>query len=296
MADPLWVGYPRSYTKGRNRPVQFVVLHYTAGSEGPTSAEAGARYDKVRTDGTSTHYFVDSEGPALQEVPDGDRAHAARLHGNEIGIQIEMCGTAQTRAQWLDDASMATMRTTAELVALLLRRHNLAFRRLTVAETRAAYYAPTGQRPTGIVEHATCTLAFPEDGGDHMDLGAGFPWDVFTQMVKDAAMGGGNVMAVIVQWPPEVKGSLCFSNGSELNHIPGVTELNQIKAGWPGIQTVDATKWPADVVHKLYGPDGPAWGVPPTPESAPGATEMAAIAKRVAHDAIAATTLTPPTG
>lgn len=180
----LWAGYPKSYTPGRQRPVQYIVLHYTAGHEGPNDAENGVSYDKKRTDGTSTHYFTDSLGPALQEVPDGDRSHAARKHGNEIGIQIEICGTQQTREQWLDEVSKATLETTAWLVATLLKRHNLAFKLLSVDETRAAYYAPAGQRPTGITEHARVTQAYPEDNGDHMDVGTNFPWDWFLDRVK----------------------------------------------------------------------------------------------------------------
>jgi GH25 family lysozyme M1 (1,4-beta-N-acetylmuramidase) len=105
---------------------------------------------------------------------------------------------------------------------------------------------------------------------------------------------GGDVMAVIVQWPPSVKGSLCFSNGSEMRHIPGTFELDQIKRGWPGIQTVDATKWPADVVHKLYGPEGPPWGTVPEPPTSPDEVAMVAIATRVARDTVAHSTLTPP--
>jgi N-acetyl-anhydromuramyl-L-alanine amidase AmpD len=181
----IWVGYPKSYTPGRARPVQYVVLHYTAGAEGPTAAEDGADYDKRRTDGTSTHYFTDSLGPALQEVPDGDRAHTAFFHGNEIGIQIEICGTRQTREQWLDAASYPTLVTTAELVRELCDRHGLAKRRLTTAEVRAAYYATPAIRAAckGITDHAGVTYAYPEDGGTHTDVGDGFPWDVFMEMV-----------------------------------------------------------------------------------------------------------------
>lgn len=187
MTDILWVGYPKSWTAGRRRKPQVVVLHYTAGSEGPTSAEGGAAYDKRRTDGTSTHYFTDSAGAALQEVPDGDRAHTARLHGNEIGIHIEICGTVQARSQWLDAVSMATLRTTAGLVAILLARHGLAFRRLTTAELRRAYYSEPSL--TGIVDHNACTYAFPEDNGTHTDVGAAFPWDVFMDLVAQARGG-----------------------------------------------------------------------------------------------------------
>jgi N-acetyl-anhydromuramyl-L-alanine amidase AmpD len=186
-----WVGPPKSFTRGRRRPVQFVVLHYTAGSEGPTSAEGGADYDKRRTDGVSTHYFTDSRGPALQTVRDGDRAHTARFHGNEIGVQIEICGTRQSAAQWADATSRATLETTAALTALLCRRHGLPVRRLTTAQTRAAYYAGAGSRPKGITDHNACTFAFPEDGGTHTDVGPGFPWAWFLERVQAYYHGEG---------------------------------------------------------------------------------------------------------
>lgn len=188
MSEPVdvWVGYPRSYTPGRARPVQYCTLHYTAGHEGPSDAENGASYDKTRTDGTSCQVFVDSSGLPCREVPDGDRSHSALWHGNEIGIHIELCGTAQTRAQWLDPTSMATLRYAAALVADICRRNKLAVRRLSVEETRAAYYAPAGQRPTGINDHNTITEAYPEDDGDHTDVGKDFPWDVFMDLVQEA--------------------------------------------------------------------------------------------------------------
>jgi len=184
MTIATWAGYPRSYSPGRTRPVQYAVIHYTAGSEGPTSAEAGVAYDKTRPDGTSCHCFADSD-TVLREVPDIDRAHAARYHGNEIGLQLELCGTAQTRAQWLDPVSSATLRLGAKQVAEWCRDHGLPVRRLSVAETRAAYYNTAGNRPKGIVGHVDVTNAYPEDGGTHTDPGPEFPWDVFLQWVRE---------------------------------------------------------------------------------------------------------------
>lgn len=212
MTEILWVGYPKSWTAGRKRRPQVVVLHYTAGSEGPTSAEAGADYDKRRTDGTSTHYFTDSAGPALQEVPDGDRAHTARYHGNEIGIHIEICGTVQSRSQWLDPVSYATLVTTAGLVAILLQRHGFAFRRLTTEELRRAYYNDSSI--TGIVDHNACTYAFPEDGGTHTDVGANFPWDVFLDLVGQQLSGGMNMKLIQCDDGPAGKGAVYASSGT----------------------------------------------------------------------------------
>ena len=184
-----WAGPPRAYTKGRIRPVQYVVIHSTEGSEGVKSAEAGVAYDKVRTDGTSTHLFIDTD-TALMEVRYTDTAHAARAKGNACGIQVELCGRAgQTNAQWHDAASLPMLRLAAREVAQICRDFGLPPRRLSVAEVRAAYYAPAGQRPKGICGHIDVTRAYPEDGGSHTDPGANFPWQEFLAMVS-AELGG----------------------------------------------------------------------------------------------------------
>lgn len=183
---------PRAYGAGRDgKAVRFVVIHYTAGSERSSSAEDGAAYDRKRTDGTSTHYFVDSTG-AVQCVRTTDRANAARSKGNRLGIQYELCGTVQTRAQWLDEASLATLQHAARQVARDCKRYGIPVRRLTVAETRQAWTNyPNG--PKGLVGHVDCTRAFPEDGGDHTDPGPAFPWDVFLDLVQDAVNGDDDV-------------------------------------------------------------------------------------------------------
>lgn len=185
-----WVGLPRSYTPGRVRPVQYIVIHSTEGSEGPTAAENGAAYDKIRTDGTSTHLFIDSNS-AVQEVRFTDRAHAARFHGNEIGIQIELCGLAgQTWTQWHDAASTAELRLAAKEVAAICKEYSIPVRRLSVAEVRAAYYNAAGARPKGICSHYDVTRAYPEDGGTHTDPGPNYPWAEFLAMVQAELSGG----------------------------------------------------------------------------------------------------------
>lgn len=180
--DLKWVS-PRAYGTGRDgKAVRYIVIHYTAGAERSTSAEDGAAYDARRTDGTSTHYFVDSNS-VVQCVLTRNRANAARGKGNRLGIQYELCGTVQTRAQWLDAASLPTLKNAARQVARDCKKYGIPARRLTVAETRRAWTEfPNG--PKGIVGHVDCTKAYPEDGGDHTDPGTGFPWDVFLGLVK----------------------------------------------------------------------------------------------------------------
>jgi len=196
MAAP-YVGPPKSYTKGRSRDVQYVVIHTTEGSEGPNSAEDGVAYDKRRTDGTSTHLFGD-QNSVLKEVHYYDRAHAARFHGNEIGIQFEICGVAgQTSSQWDDAASRATLDLAAREIALICAEYSIPVRRLSVAEVRNAYYAPVGQRPKGLCGHVDVTHAYPEDDGSHTDPGSNFPWERFMNMIKQY-MGEGEAMIVRV--------------------------------------------------------------------------------------------------
>lgn len=181
-----WAGYPRSYTAGRRRAPKLLVVHYTAGNEGPTSAENGIHYDKIRTDGISCHAFFDSEGPGLQEVPFGDRSHSAFFYGNEIGVHYEICGTRQTREQWLDGTSQATLVTCAAATAYACETLGLQKRRLTDGEVRRAWdVGDIG----GICDHWAITRVFGR--GDHTDVGPEFPWDVFTALVNGGGSSGG---------------------------------------------------------------------------------------------------------
>lgn len=181
--DLRWIP-PRSFTRGRDgKGVRFIVIHYTAGSERATSAEDGALYNQRRTDGTSAHYFIDRDS-VVQGVETKDRAHCARRRGNTLGIQYELCGTAQTRAQWLDPPSYATLKNAARQAARDCRKYDIPVRRLSVEQTRQAWTKyPDG--PKGFVGHVDCTYAFPEDNGDHTDPGKDFPWDVFLNMVRE---------------------------------------------------------------------------------------------------------------
>lgn len=161
---------PRAWGKGRDgRSVQVIVVHYTAGSERSTSAEDGAAYDTRRTDGTSTHYFVD-QNSIVQCVETWNRANAALHNGNRIGIQYELCGTVQTREQWLDPASRATIALAARQIARDCVKYGIPVRKLSAGEVRAGV--------KGICGHVDITYAFPQDRGNHTDPGTAFPWDV----------------------------------------------------------------------------------------------------------------------
>lgn len=177
---------PAAFGKGRPAPPRVIVIHYTAGSERSTSAEDGAAYDQRRGDGTSTHYFVDSDS-VVQCVYTWDRANAALFNGNRIGIQYELCGTVQTRAQWLDQPSSATLINAARQIVRDCAKYGIPPRRLTPAQVAA------GEK--GICGHVDITKAFPADGGDHTDPGPDFPWDVLIQRIVQVGSAEGDDMS-----------------------------------------------------------------------------------------------------
>lgn len=194
---------PRSYTPGRlaGQP-NVIVIHYTAGHEGPDAGEAGAAYDAVRRDGTSTHFHVDSspEGVdgVIQCVLLRDEAHTARTYGNDIGVHLELAGTVQTREQWLDAVSRQTIRNAAWIaarVAIRLGFPRSALRRLSVDEVRHTHPTFGNSHVQGVCGHVDITNAFPEDHGTHTDPGIGFPWDVFLADLIEIYDSGGESMS-----------------------------------------------------------------------------------------------------
>lgn len=172
---------PASWTRGRKTGQPSVVfVHTTEGSEGRTSAEAGAAYDARREDGTSTHFFCDQD-TTVQCVRTTDEAHAARVHGNDVGVQVEVCGKAgQSSAQWADPASAGAVEQVAHLGVALRREYGkdrFPLVNLTPAQLRA--------RQRGWAEHKDATLAWPQDHGTHTDPGPAFPWDRLFARIRE---------------------------------------------------------------------------------------------------------------
>jgi hypothetical protein len=173
--DLTWVP-PASWTNANRSSVQLIVIHTTEGSEGPTSAEDGAAYDARRTDGTSTHFFHDSNS-TVQCVRTEDIAHAARHEGNLRGVQHELCGSAyQGSSGWADAVSQATLRQAAKQCARDAKKWNIPVRKLTVAQVADGV--------KGFCGHVEITYAFPQDNGTHTDPGPNFPWSTFLGMVQ----------------------------------------------------------------------------------------------------------------
>lgn len=175
--DLLWMP-PASYTPGRHtgQPTKITV-HYTAGREGYGDVDLNdAHYCQVRVDGTSAHYFIDGDS-CTQCVRTTDEAHTALEHGNDQGIHYELCGTAQTRAQWLDAPSRDTIRIAARQMARDMRKYGIPLVRLQGRQVR-------NTAAKGICGHVDWTVGWPEDDGTHTDPGPYFPWDVLFDDIR----------------------------------------------------------------------------------------------------------------
>lgn len=184
FADLPWRP-PAAFTAGRpGGPPRFITIHYTAGHEGYADAENGAAYDMVRADGTSAHFYVDADS-TVQCVATWDRSHTALYHGNLWGIHLELCGTAQTREQWLDEVSRGTIRQAAAIAARCMAKYGIPNVRLGPDDVR-------NPNAKGLVGHYDWTVGWPEDGGDHTDPGPAFPWDV---LQSDIEAGGDDMSA-----------------------------------------------------------------------------------------------------
>lgn len=124
----MTTAHPSNYTKGRTQPVEYLVLHYTAGRN--DSAAGNLRYF-MSPRSASAHYFVDRTG-WLQSVDDGDTAWAVGTAGiyrqkylrchNGNSISIEMCCRYAAGRYWLEDAVVANA---ALLTRKLMRRYGV---------------------------------------------------------------------------------------------------------------------------------------------------------------------------
>jgi N-acetyl-anhydromuramyl-L-alanine amidase AmpD len=177
--DLTWVP-PKSFTvpaKPR-ASVQLIVIHTTEGSARSTSAEDGAAYDARRTDGTSTHYFHDSDS-TIQCVLTENLAHTARGEGNRRGIHHELCTTVKRAeaASWSDDYHSALLKQAAKQAARDARKWNIPIRKLSASQVAAGVQ--------GFCGHVEVTRAFGQS--THTDPGQGFPWGRFLALVAGYA-------------------------------------------------------------------------------------------------------------
>lgn len=125
---------PSNYRKGREFPVHWIVLHFTAnnGDTAKNNADYFANNANLRA---SAHYFVDPN-EIYQSVKDSDTAwHCGKERGgsyyndcrNANSIGIEMCSVIRNGVYVIPDE---TVRNAAELARYLMARHHVPVSRI----------------------------------------------------------------------------------------------------------------------------------------------------------------------
>ncbi|TMR10977.1 hypothetical protein ETD86_37310 [Nonomuraea turkmeniaca] len=217
----------RYFTQGRIRKIRLLVIHSMEAPEKPTTAENVAKWFATSAPRTSAHVCVDNNS-TVRCVDDNDTAWCAP-NANADGLHVELSGYArQTRADWLDTFSRATLANAAKVVASWAKKYDIPVKKLTPAQVAA------GKK--GICGHVDVTRAYPGTGS-HTDPGSKFPWDVFIAMVKDELDGK---PAKPVSWSR----TLVYKKGKALMQGADVTQ-------WQA--RMDALGYDIDV-DGLYGP------------------------------------------
>ena len=166
----------RNYTRAARGHVDLVVIHTAEAPEGPATAENLAAWSAGSTASqASWHYAVDADS-IVQSVREEDIAwHAGPVNGYSIGV--EHAGYAkQTPADWADDASIAILDRSAELVADICRRYAIPIVRITSDDLKAG-------RRNGICGHVDVTKGLT-GGKGHTDPGPFFPWPWYLERVR----------------------------------------------------------------------------------------------------------------
>lgn len=165
-----------NFTPTNGRTIDLLVEHDMEAPETGTTAEAVARYFAHQVKGpkgSSAHFNIDNNS-VVQSVFEKDVAwHAPGANHNGIGF--EHAGYAkQTRAEWLDGYSKATLDRSIGLQIVKVAAYSIPVVRLAAADLRA------GKR--GLTGHADVSAAFHRS--THTDPGAGFPWDYLVDGIR----------------------------------------------------------------------------------------------------------------
>ena len=154
-----------------------IAIHNTSND----ASDAGeASYARRRTDGTSSHLYVDNDS-VTQSLDTTKRAgHAGSTHGNENAIAVEITGgNGKSRAWWLANVDWVEL---GQVLATVIRAHwpdgSFKVRRATVAQMKA------NPKVRAFYGHDDMRRAW--GGTTHTDPGPNFPWDRLFQVVNDA--------------------------------------------------------------------------------------------------------------
>jgi peptidoglycan hydrolase-like protein with peptidoglycan-binding domain len=156
-----------------------IAIHNTS-NDASDSGEAS--YARRRTDGVSSHLYVDGDS-VTQSLDTVARAgHAGSSEGNDHAIAVEITGgNGKSRAWWLANVDWVEL---GRVLARVIRAHwpdgSFQVRRASIAQMRA------NPRVRAFYGHDDMRRAW--GGTTHTDPGPNFPWDRLFEVV-DAALG-----------------------------------------------------------------------------------------------------------
>ena len=134
MSIPFKQCNPRNYRKGREFPINWICLHFTA-NNGDTAQNNADYFAREGGLNASAHYFVDTER-IVQSVKDGDTAwHCGRERGgsyyndcrNANSIGIEMCSVIRNGVYVIPEE---TMKRAAKLTRELMAKYHVPVSRV----------------------------------------------------------------------------------------------------------------------------------------------------------------------
>jgi N-acetyl-anhydromuramyl-L-alanine amidase AmpD len=173
------------YVQGRNDYPDHdgrkygIAIHNTSNNASDTGE---ASYASRRTDGVSSHFYVDRDS-VTQSIDTDDRVgHAGSTEGNNNAIAVEITGgNGKTRGWWLENVAWAKLGAVlAHVIKTDPDYRGFRVRRATVAEMK------TNPKIKAFYGHDDMRRAW--GGTDHTDPGPNFPWDRLFQAVN-AALG-----------------------------------------------------------------------------------------------------------
>jgi N-acetyl-anhydromuramyl-L-alanine amidase AmpD len=150
-----------------------IAIHNTAND---ATAEGEASYAQRRSDGISSHFYVD-DNSVIQSLDTNARAgHAGSSNGNQHAIAVEITGTnSKTRAWWLANVAWDEL---GQVLAACCKKYGIAVRRASVSEM------DRNPKVKAFYSHNDMRLAW--GGTTHTDPGPNFPWDRLFQAVNAA--------------------------------------------------------------------------------------------------------------
>jgi hypothetical protein len=167
----IYDGPPRRYGSSPTNK-KYITIHNTSNAR-DASAEDEASYAKNRTDGTSSHYYVDRNSIVQSLNTDLRANHVGSTTGNNTGISYEITGTnSKTRAWWMGNVAWGLL---VKQIKTDCAEHDITPRLLTVQQIKDG-------RMTGIITHNQARLAW--GGTNHTDPGENFPLDHLIALLK----------------------------------------------------------------------------------------------------------------